>query len=96
DLQDAYLWAQLEVAENVNQQRLRLWQNYHDALQPIAARGRISLPTIPDGCAHNAHMFWLKLRDNDDRSALSARLKEAGILAVFHYIPMHGSPAGKR
>ncbi|WP_168386341.1 dTDP-4-amino-4,6-dideoxygalactose transaminase [Erwinia amylovora] len=96
DLQAAYLWAQLEVAETVNQQRLRLWQNYHDALQPIAARGRITLPTIPDGCEHNAHMFWLKLRDNNDRSALIAWLKEADILAVFHYIPLHGSPAGQR
>lgn len=96
DLQAAYLWAQLEMAQAVNQQRLRLWQNYHDALQPIAARGRITLPTIPAGCEHNAHMFWLKLRDSDDRSALIAWLKEADILAVFHYIPLHSSPAGQR
>lgn len=96
DLQAAYLWAQLEVAEAVNQQRLRLWQNYHDALQPLAARGRITLPAIPAGCEHNAHMFWLKLRDGCDRSALMAWLKEAEILAVFHYIPLHSSPAGRR
>ncbi|AUX74188.1 dTDP-4-amino-4,6-dideoxygalactose transaminase [Erwinia pyrifoliae] len=96
DLQAAYLWAQLEVAEAVNQQRLRLWQNYHDALQPIAARGRITLPALPAGCEHNAHMFWLKLRDGCDRSALIAWLKEAEILAVFHYIPLHSSPAGQR
>ena len=96
DLQAAYLWAQLESAERINQQRLRLWQNYHDALQPLAARGRIDLPVIPANCEHNAHMFYLKLRDQDDRSALISWLKEAEILAVFHYIPLHSSPAGRR
>ena len=96
DLQAAYLWAQLESAERINQQRLRLWQNYHDALQPLAARGRIELPVIPANCEHNAHMFYLKLRDQDDRSALISWLKEAEILAVFHYIPLHSSPAGRR
>ncbi|WP_288500519.1 dTDP-4-amino-4,6-dideoxygalactose transaminase [uncultured Erwinia sp.] len=96
DLQAAYLWAQLESAERINQQRLRLWQNYHDALQPLAARGRIELPVIPANCEHNAHMFYLKLRDQDDRSALISWLKEAEILAVFHYIPLHSSPAGLR
>ncbi|NJC99795.1 dTDP-4-amino-4,6-dideoxygalactose transaminase [Candidatus Erwinia dacicola] len=95
DLQAAYLWAQLESAERINQQRLRLWQNYHDALQPLAARGRIELPVIPANCEHNAHMFYLKLRDQDDRSALISWLKEAEILAVFHYIPLHSSPAGR-
>ncbi|MGF6560533.1 dTDP-4-amino-4,6-dideoxygalactose transaminase [Erwinia aphidicola] len=96
DLQAAYLWAQLESAERINQQRLRLWQNYHDALQPLAACGRIELPVIPANCEHNAHMFYLKLRDQDDRSALISWLKEAEILAVFHYIPLHSSPAGLR
>lgn len=96
DLQAAYLWAQLEAAERINQQRLRLWQNYYDALQPLAAHGRIELASIPADCEHNAHMFYLKLRDHDDRSALIAWLKEAEILAVFHYIPLHSSPAGQR
>ncbi|WP_455820948.1 dTDP-4-amino-4,6-dideoxygalactose transaminase [Pseudomonas cerasi] len=96
DLQAAYLWAQLEAAERINQQRLRLWQNYHDALQPLAVRGRIALASIPADCEHNAHMFYLKLRDHNDRSALIAWLKEAEILAVFHYIPLHSSPAGQR
>ncbi|MEJ5175011.1 dTDP-4-amino-4,6-dideoxygalactose transaminase [Erwinia sp. MYb416] len=96
DLQAAYLWAQLEAAERINQQRLRLWQTYHDALQPLVARGRIELASIPADCEHNAHMFYLKLRDHDDRSALIAWLKEAEILAVFHYIPLHSSPAGQR
>ncbi|WP_261644006.1 dTDP-4-amino-4,6-dideoxygalactose transaminase [Erwinia mallotivora] len=96
DLQAAYLWAQLEAARRINDQRLRLWQHYFTALQPVAASGRISLPSLPPACQHNAHMFYIKLRDNDDRTALIAWLKEAEILAVFHYIPLHASPAGER
>jgi len=96
DLQAAYLWAQLEAAQTINQQRLRLWQRYYDALQPLAAQGRIALPAVPDSCRHNAHMFYLKLRDSDDRDALIRWMKEAEILTVFHYIPLHTSPAGER
>ena len=95
DLQAAYLWAQLEAAERINLQRLSLWQTYYDALEPLAKAGRIELPTIPADCIHNAHMFYIKLRDNDDRSKLIAWLKEAEIMAVFHYIPLHSSPAGE-
>ena len=96
DLQAAYLWAQLEAAERVNQQRLRLWQRYYDALQPLAAKGRITLPSLPAACEHNAHMFYIKLRDSDDRQALISWMKEAEILTVFHYIPLHSSPAGEQ
>ena len=96
DLQAAYLWAQLEAAERINQQRLQLWQRYYDALQPLAAAGRIELPTVPKNCRHNAHMFYIKLRDSDDRQALIHWMKEAEILTVFHYIPLHTSPAGER
>ena len=96
DLQAAYLWAQLEAAERINQRRLRLWQRYHDASQPLAAKGRITLPTLPADCKHNAHMFYLKLHDQDDRQALINWMKEAEILTVFHYIPLHSSPAGER
>jgi len=96
DLQAAYLWAQLEAAERINQQRLRLWQRYYDALQPLAAQGRIQLPSLPANCEHNAHMFYIKLRDSDDRQALISWMKEAEILTVFHYIPLHSSPAGER
>lgn len=96
DLQAAYLWAQLEAAEQINQQRLRLWQRYYDALQPLAAVGRIELPVVPKNCRHNAHMFYIKLRDSDDRQALINWMKEAEILTVFHYIPLHSSPAGER
>jgi len=96
DLQAAYLWAQLEAAERINQQRLHLWQTYYRTLKPFADSGRITLPSVPADCEHNAHMFYLKLRDNDDRTALIAWLKEAEIMAVFHYIPLHSSPAGQR
>ena len=96
DLQAAYLWAQLEAAEPINQKPLRLWQNYYDALQPLAASGRIALPAVPASCRHNAHMFYLKLRDSEDRQALINWMKEAEILTVFHYIPLHSSPAGTR
>ncbi len=95
DLQAAYLWAQLEAAERINQQRLALWQNYYDALLPLARAGRIELPTVPADCGQNAHMFYIKLRDIEDRSKLIAWLKEAEILAVFHYIPLHSCPAGE-
>ena len=95
-LQAAYLWAQLEAAERINQQRLALWQNYYDALLPLARAGRIELPTVPADCGQNAHMFYIKLRDIEDRSRLIAWLKEAEILAVFHYIPLHSCPAGEQ
>ncbi|MFP1453067.1 dTDP-4-amino-4,6-dideoxygalactose transaminase [Escherichia coli] len=78
----------------INEQRLALWQNYYDALAPLAKAGRIELLLIPDGCVQNAHMFYIKLRDIDDRSALINFLKKVEIMAVFHYIPLHGCPAG--
>ncbi|NDJ55460.1 dTDP-4-amino-4,6-dideoxygalactose transaminase [Enterobacteriaceae bacterium 4M9] len=96
DLQAAYLWGQLEAAERINQQRLVLWQNYYHALLPLAQKKRIELPVQSGGCVHNAHMFYIKLRDADDRSALIDWLKDADILAVFHYIPLHSSPAGQQ
>jgi len=96
DLQAAWLWAQLEAATQINQQRLSLWQRYYDALQPLADSGRITLPAVPADCQQNAHMFYIKLRDQQQRQALIDWLKEAEILAVFHYIPLHSSPAGKR
>lgn len=96
DLQAAYLWAQLQQAEAINARRLHLWTQYHEALKPLAEQGRIELPVIPADCQFNAHMFWLKLRDIQDRSAFIAFLKAADILAVFHYIPLHSSPAGQQ
>ncbi|NDL64367.1 dTDP-4-amino-4,6-dideoxygalactose transaminase [Acerihabitans arboris] len=96
DLQAAYLWGQLDAAEIINRRRLDLWNRYRDALLPLAGQGRIELPSVPDGCRQNAHMFYIKLRDIADRSAFIDHMKAADILAVFHYIPLHDSPAGLR
>ena len=94
DMNAAYLWAQLQEADRINDERLAIWNAYMDALAPLAASGRIEVPTIPDGCVHNAHMFYIKLRDLDDRTAFIQYLKDKGIVAVFHYIPLHSAPAG--
>ncbi|MEH0874420.1 dTDP-4-amino-4,6-dideoxygalactose transaminase [Pectobacterium cacticida] len=94
DIQAAYLWGQLEAARPINERRLKLWQNYYAAFQPLADAGRITLPTIPAYGVHNAHMFYIKLRDRDDRSAFINYMKEAEIMTVFHYIPLHSCPAG--
>ncbi|ANC39950.1 dTDP-4-amino-4,6-dideoxygalactose transaminase [Hafnia alvei] len=96
DLQAAYLWAQLEAAEKINQRRLQLWQNYYDAFLPLAKNGKVELPSVPDDCQQNAHMFYLKLNDIEQRSAFISYLKEAEIMSVFHYIPLHECPAGER
>ncbi len=96
DLQAAYLWGQLEAAETINQRRLELWHNYYDAFKPLANKGRIELPVIPADCKQNAHMFYIKLRDVEDRTSFISYLKEAEIMAVFHYIPLHSCPAGEK
>ena len=96
DLQAGYLWAQLEAADRINQRRLLLWTNYYEALSRLAKQGRIALPAIPANCVHNAHMFYIKLRDIAERDALIAYMKEAEIMTVFHYIPLHSSPAGQQ
>ncbi|CAI1127214.1 dTDP-4-amino-4,6-dideoxygalactose transaminase [Serratia quinivorans] len=96
DLQAAYLWGQLEAADGINQRRLALWQKYYDSFLPLAEAGRIVLPSIPADCVQNAHMFYIKLRDVEDRTAFIDYMKEAEIMTVFHYIPLHDCPAGDR
>ena len=97
ELNAAYLWGQLEAADRINDDRLASWNAYYEAFQaPLAQRGLIELPAIPDGCVHNAHMFWIKCQDLAQRTELIRFLKEAGIQAVFHYIPLHSAPAGMR
>lgn len=93
DIQAAYLWAQLEAADIINQRRLALWHRYASALAPLDG---LTLPTVPATCLHNAHMFYVKLRDIDERDGFIRHLKAADILSVFHYIPLHDSPAGRR
>lgn len=94
DMNAAYLYAQLEIADKINDARLAVWNRYYAALEPLAASGRIDLPVVPEGCVHNAHMFYIKAGEIEERTALEKYLKENGIWAVFHYIPLHTAPAG--
>ena len=94
DMNAAYLWAQLEMAEEINDWRLHVWNRYFEALTPLAESGKIELPTVPEGCVHNAHMFYIKAAEIEERTELEKFLKDNGIWAVFHYIPLHSAPAG--
>ena len=96
DMNAAYLYAQLEIADKINDARLAVWNQYYETLKPLAETGRISLPVVPEGCVHNGHMFYIKTADIEERTRLIDYLKENGIHAVFHYIPLHTAPAGKK
>jgi dTDP-4-amino-4,6-dideoxygalactose transaminase len=95
ELNAAYLWAQLEMAEEVQSDRMRSWNRYYELLTPLAEQGCIEMPYVPEECEHNAHMFYIKAKDLEERTALISYLKEKEIGAVFHYIPLHSSPAGR-
>lgn len=94
ELNAAYLYAQLEIADEINNYRLHVWNRYYEGLKDLMEAGKIELPVIPEGCVHNAHMFYIKAKDLTERTALISFLKENDILAVFHYIPLHSAPAG--
>lgn len=94
DMNAAFLWGQLEKADEINENRLAIWHKYYDGLKELQKKGLIELPIIPDGCIQNAHMFYFKVKDLDERTRLLEYLKQNGILAVFHYIPLHSAPAG--
>jgi len=96
EIQAAYLWGQLDLAEAITANRLSTWNAYQEALSDLEVSGKIKLPTVSDNCQHNGHMFYLKCQDYAERSALLSHLKQNGILAVFHYIPLHSAPAGIR
>lgn len=96
DINAAYLMAQLEMADEINENRLQRWARYNEGLQDLAQEGVIELPYIPEECAHNAHMFYIKTKDMEERKALISYLKERDIAAVFHYVPLHSAPAGLR
>ena len=96
ELNCAYLYGQIEDASIINNDRLRSWNRYCEALSPLQEKGVIELPYIPAECTHNAHMFYFKTKDLAERTALTKFLKEDGISAVFHYIPLHSSPAGQK
>ena len=95
DMNAAYLWAQLQKADEINENRLQSWNRYYEGLKDLEEAGKIELPYIPEYCEHNAHMFYIKAKDLEERSALITYLKENGVTAVFHYIPLHTAPAGK-
>lgn len=96
ELNAAYLTAQLEAADQINEDRLRTWNLYFDGLKDLEDKGFIKLPFIPQGCKHNAHMFYIKCKDINERTDLVKYLKEQEIAAVFHYIPLHSSEAGMK
>ncbi len=96
ELNAAYLWAQLEMADAINEDRLHSWNAYYEAFRELKEKGLAELPTVPEGCVHNAHMFYLKCRSLEERTALIRFLRERDILAVFHYVPLHSAPAGLR
>ncbi len=94
ELNAAYLYAQLEEAEKINNDRLKSWQLYYNELSELKDNGLIELPTIPKECEHNAHMFYIKLKDLNERTKLISFLNERGIASVFHYVPLHSAKAG--
>lgn len=96
ELNAAYLWAQLLEADMINDNRMKTWNAYYKAFKAIADSGRIDLPTVPEGCGHNAHMFYIKCKDLEDRTNFISYMKENGVYCVFHYIPLHSAPAGEK
>lgn len=94
ELNAAFLFAQLESADKINNDRLKSWCIYYKLLKPLETEGLISLPFVPKHCKHNAHMFYIKTKDLNERTELISYLKNKGICTVFHYVPLHSSPAG--
>lgn len=96
DINAAYLYSQFEVAETINQARLNRFHQYYELLTPLMEAGKIELPVVPEGCEQSGHMFYIKTKDMEERTALIDFLKENDIMAVFHYIPLHTAPAGMK
>jgi dTDP-4-amino-4,6-dideoxygalactose transaminase len=96
ELVAAFLWAQLEEADRITQERLASWHRYHDLLAPQEAKGILRRPIVPEDCQHNAHMYYVLLAPEIDRNYILDELKRNDISSVFHYVPLHSSPAGQR
>ena len=96
ELNAAYLYGQLLAGDKINKKRLELWYRYYQGLSDLKEAGWIELPTVPEYAVHNAHMFYIKARDLEQRTRLISWLKEHGVMSVFHYIPLHSAPAGRR
>ena len=92
----AFLWAQLESARDITEQRLAIWDRYHDALGPLEARELLRRPIVPDGCEHNAHMYYVLLPASVDRRQVIEEFRSRQIYPVSHYVPLHSAPAGLR
>jgi len=92
----AFLWAQMEEADSITARRLAIWERYHAAFESLEQSGRVRRPVIPDGCAHNAHMYYLLFRDLEDRTQFIDAMKAQGVKCVFHYVPLHNSPCGQK
>ncbi len=96
ELVAAFLWAQLEQGEPITRRRLDLWNHYHAALEPLEQEGFIRRPIVPPACTHNAHMYYVLLPSLELRQAVIGAMREAGVNPVFHYVPLHSAPAGRR
>jgi dTDP-4-amino-4,6-dideoxygalactose transaminase len=96
ELVAAFLWAQLEEADRITKQRLASWQHYHDILYPLEVQGILRRPIVPRYCQHNGHMYYVLLASDINRQAILQELQRNDICSVFHYVPLHSSPAGKR
>lgn len=96
ELSAAYLWPQLEDAEKINDQRLASWHAYYDGLKDLEEAEKLKLPVIPGDCVHNAHMFYIRVKDLEERTRMIGHLKEKGVQAVFHYVPLHSAEAGRK
>lgn len=96
ELNAAYLWAQLEMADEINNDRLATWNFYHQEFTSLEKSGIIELPTIPEGCEHNAHMFYIKCKDLKERTELIKYMRANDVQLTFHYVPLHSAPAGQK
>ncbi len=94
DMNAAYLYSQFEAADQINEVRKARWSQYYELLKPLQDQGIITLPTVPEGCEHNGHMFYIKTKDIQERTELINFMKDNDILTVFHYVPLHSAPAG--
>ena len=96
DINAAYLWAQLEMADEINSNRLATWNAYNEAFMDLSEAGKFIIPTVPEDCVHNAHMYYIKCRNLEERTKFIQYMKENDILTVFHYVPLHSAPAGMK
>ncbi|CCX85636.1 dTDP-4-amino-4 6-dideoxy-D-glucose transaminase [Clostridium sp. CAG:590] len=96
DMNAAYLWAQLEQADEINQDRMDTWNYYYNELKYLQEKGMVELPVIPEECIHNAHMFYVKLKNLSERTEFITYLRDKGVQSTFHYIPLHSAPAGEK